>query len=218
LRRVGLALVVIASCASPAPPPPAPIAAPPPAASRPWRYDVTVSQSGDELAIEATIFAPNGGDFSLERGGDFATVPLATTRDASGSIVYRLPPCPPDGCRVRYGFRLAEAARRVGEIGVADSIPGAYLTSPSAWLLHPSDCEAGQAFELRVHTPPGTTFVSGLAPLASNALPPAAYGADVSDLANPAWAALGTLHLLRVNVGAQTIDVAVPPGPLAADV
>ncbi|MFT3766564.1 MAG: hypothetical protein QM820_13775 [Minicystis sp.] len=142
---------------------------------------------------------------------------LSATRDGDDTI-YQLPPCPPAGCRVRYRFALAEAARRTGDIGCAEAEGGAILTSPGAWLIHPADCDAGQAFELRVTTPPGTAFVSGLLPAGSDAfaLPPAVYRADVADLANPAWAAIGALHLVRVNVGAQTIDAAVLPGPLAA--
>lgn len=225
------ASALLASCAAPAPPrtaPNAPAVAAPASTPRAWRYDVTLSARGDDLAVDATIFAPSGGEFSLERGGEFITemrlhqgassTPIPAARDANGTLIFRLPPCPADGCRVRYTFRLAEAAQRIGEIGVADSVPGAYLTSPSAWLLHPSDCEPGLPFEVRVTTPPGAAFVAGLTPAGSGAfaLPPAVYAADVGDLANPAWAAVGALHLLRVNVGAQTIDVAVPPGPLAS--
>ncbi|APR84694.1 Hypothetical protein A7982_10043 [Minicystis rosea] len=230
LARALPALALAAACASPAPP--KPIAAPAittaaPITPRVFRYDVTSTREGDSLAVDAVLFAPSGGDFSLERGAPFASAMEVSTGGAFQALpahrdgddtVFRIPPCPLDGCRIRYRFALAEAARRTGDIGCADTVSGGILTSPSAWLLHPVDADAGQPFELRVVTPPGTTFVSGLLPAGDGpfALPPAVYRADVADLANPAWAAIGSLHLLRVIVGAQTIDAAVLPGPLAA--
>src|SRR6185437_1999449 len=75
-----------------------------------------------------------------------------------------------------------------------------------------------EAFELRVTTPPGLAFASGILPsgVGPPALPPAAYGASLSDLPNPAWAAFGPLHLLRVDVEDEAIDVAVLPGTMQA--
>jgi predicted metalloprotease with PDZ domain len=130
--------------------------------------------------------------------------------------VFRLPPCPPDGCRVRYRFALAEAARRVGELHCALEANGAFVTSPSAWLMHPAECHGAEPFELHVTAPPGVTFVTGLLPAASGALglPPAAYAADLSDLPNPAWAAVGEMRLFRVDVEGEALDVAVLPGAL----
>jgi predicted metalloprotease with PDZ domain len=144
--------------------------------------------------------------------------PIAAGRDAAGYPSFQLPPCPQRGCRVRYRFALAEAARRVRDIGCAEEARGAFLTSPSAWLLHPAEATEGQTFELRVATPPGIAFVAGLLPAGegSFALPPAAYAAEVADLPNPAWAAFGELTLHRIEVEDEAIDVAVLPGAFAA--
>ena len=227
----GALAVLIAGCAAP-PPSVAPRAKstePRQATREPWRYRVIASEGARELAVEARIFAPSGGDFSLERGTPFALgvevaagsafASVAKARDEDGEVVYRLPPCPREGCRVRYRFALADAARTTRRIGCAQDVRGAFLTSPSAWLLHPVDIEPGQPFELTVETPPGTTFVSGLLPKSDArdgaiALPPTTYAADVSDLGNPAWSAIGALRVLRVDVEGQAIDVAIAPGPL----
>ena len=230
MRRVLPALGVLAACSvAPLPRATSPIAPQPARAAdptRPWRYDVTAGVGARELSVEAVIPAPDGAELGVEgserfvsgvelsTGGPFQ--PLAATRDVAGETVFRLPPCPPDGCRVRYRFALAEAARRVGELHCAIEANGAFVTSPSAWLMHPAECHGAQPFELRVTTPPGVAFVSGLLPAASAAfaLPPAAYAADVSDLPNPAWAAIGEMRLLRVDVEGQALDVAVLPGRL----
>lgn len=227
-RRVRLlaAALAAASCAAPPRAPPAPKIVAAPTIAPPWRYDVAADAQG-ELTVDATLFAPAGGDFSLERGGPFAAgmeistggafAPLMAS-SAHGDAVFRLPPCPPAGCRVRYRFALPRAARELHEIGVADTAGALTLTSPGAWLLHPADCDAGQPFDLKVSAPPGTSFVTGLLPAdASPALPPAVYRADVADLPNPAWAAIGRMRLARVEIPGEAIDVAVEAGGPLAD-
>jgi hypothetical protein len=231
MRRILPGLAVLAACgAAPAARVAVPAAAPAPAVAadpgRPWRYDVTASAGGRELAIDAVILAREGAELGVEgaerflsgvelsTGGPFQ--PLAAGRDAAGEAVFRLPPCPLDGCRVRYRFALAEAARRVGELHCALEANGAFVTSPSAWLMHPAECHGALPFELHVTSSPGVGFVTGLLPAAGGAvdLPPSTYAADVSDLPNPAWAAVGPMRLLRVDVEGEALDVAVLPGPL----
>ncbi len=227
-------LALLASCAVAPPaasPRRGPLAAPPAAgraSAQPWRYDVTASPGARELSVEALIVARAGEALGVESAGRFlASVevsaggpfqPFPAGRDAAGDPMFLLPPCPPEGCRVRYRFALAEAARRVGDIACAEETGGAFLTSPSAWLLHPAEAADGQTFELRVSTPPGTDFAAGLLPAgrAAFASPPAVYAADVADLPNPAWAAFGDLHLRRIDVEDEAIDVAVLPGSFDA--
>lgn len=230
------ALAQIAACArapspvaSPRRVPPAGLpVSPGPSAARPWRYDVTASPGARELSVEALIAAPAGEALGVEGAGRFLSgvevstggpfQPLPPERDAAGDPTFPLPSCPAEGCRIRYRFSLAEAARRVGDIACAEETDGAFLTSPSAWLLHPDEADEAQTFELRVRTPPGTDFVAGLLPAGATefALPPAVYAADVADLPNPAWAAFGNLHSRRIDVEDEAIDVAVLPGTFDA--
>ncbi len=233
-RTALLALGVIAACARPAARAVAPAvraaapAAPPAGEARPWRFEVSAGPGARELTVEAVIVAPAGETLGVEGAGGFVSgvevsaggpfQPLAARRDAAGEAAFDLPACPAEGCRVRYRFALAEAARHVGEIRCAEEAEGAFLTSPSAWLLHPAEAVEGQTFELRVTTPPGTAFVAGLLPAGAGAfaLPPAGYVAEVADLPNPAWAAFGELRLRRVEVEEEAIDVAVLPGTFEA--
>jgi predicted metalloprotease with PDZ domain len=230
--RAIAALALLGACTRPAPAAlfgaRAEPTAPPASAQQPWRYEVTASPGAQELSVEALVFAPAGETLGVESAGSFVSgvevsaggpfQPLAAGRDADGDPAFRLPPCPLQGCRVRYRFGLAEAARRVGDIGCAQETHGAFLTSPSAWLLHPAEAAPDQTFELRVATPAGTSFVAGLLPAGAGsfALPPASYAAEVADLPNPAWAAFGDFHLSRVEVDDEAIDVAVLPGAFQA--
>jgi hypothetical protein len=231
LLAAALASTLAVGCHAPRPPP-APPAAPPGASVAaplaPWRYAVTAAPGARELFVDAQLVAPLGATLGVESAGRFLSgveiargdlyAPLPAGRDASGYPSFRLPPCPPDGCRVRYRFALQEAAREVGEIGCAEEASGAFLTSPSAWLLHPAEPADGQTFELRVMTPPGTAFIAGILPEPTSPfdLPPAVYAAELADLPNPAWGAFGALRLSRVELDDETIDVAVVPGTFEA--
>jgi hypothetical protein len=220
---------LLGACARPAPPiQAAPVAAPAAIPVTVWRYDVHAGEGARELSVEALVPAPAGGQLGVESAGRFlsgvevstggAFSPLPAGRDAAGDPSFVLPPCPSSGCRLRYRFAMAEAARTVGEIGCAEEARGVFLTSPSAWLLHPAESPDGATFELHVATAPGTTFVSGVLPAGNGvfALPPAAYAADVSDLPNPAWAAFGDLGLRRVQIEDEALDLALLPGAFEA--
>ncbi len=229
-RSALLAIGLIAACAPPPPraaekvvPPPVPASEP-----RSWRFAVTAGPGARELSVDAVIVAPAGEALGVEGAGGFLSgveasaggpfQPLTPRRDAAGDLMFELPACPPEGCRVRYRFALAEAARRVGEIGCAEETHGAFLTSPSAWLLHPAEAVDGQTFDLRVTTPPGTSFIAGLRSSGEGApaSPPAAYEAEIADLPNPAWAVFGDLRVRRVDVEDEAIDLALLPGAFEA--
>jgi hypothetical protein len=220
LKRVALLAIALAACARPTTPP---VTAPPPAEpiAAAWRFEVSAGEGARELAIEAVIPAAEPialeGETRFVSGVELSTGgPFRALAPDRGS--YRLPACPPAGCRLRYRFALAEAAQRTRDIFCAEEVRGAILTSPSAWLLHPEEHVESRRVELVVRTPPGTAFVSGLLPLdpARFSLPPAAYAADLTDLPSPAWSAFGPLRLLRVDEPEQAIDLAIAPGPLDA--
>lgn len=185
-----------------------------------WRYEATLSEGGDEIRV--TLRAPRGADLSLERGAPFARdvevataagfAPLPMIADEHGDPILRLPPCPSGGCRLRYRFALAEAARATADITCAEDVGSAVLTSPGAWLAHP-DADGDESFELKLTSPRGLVFLAGLLPRDRPfGLPPDTYAARLSDLANPAWAAAGELGLARVTVGEVQLDVASVSG------
>jgi hypothetical protein len=228
-------LALLAACsAAPAPPAPtpaspAPAAAPAPAATRGdlWRYEVTASAGARELSIEAQIPPSCRDELRLDQGTEpflravevsagGAFVPLAPERSAEGegaALCFRLPPCPPAGCRLRYRFALAEAAAARGTLVSAARHQGTLLSPPSAWLLHPIDPPEGQPFQLRVHTPPDLVFATGL--FRSPGADPQSYGADLSDLSRAPYSAFGAQRVLMVDVVGQRIELAFPPGAFA---
>jgi predicted metalloprotease with PDZ domain len=226
--RAAVALCFAAACAAP-PAPRRRVEAPPIAhgTAHAWRYDVTASTGAKELGVEAlippgcaaTLGVPSTGRFvrgvEVSTGGPFR--PLEVEREGTADARWHLPYCPPEGCRLRYRFALADAAAQVDQISAAAEVGGAVITSPSAWLLHPAVPDS-QPFELRVSTPPGTTFVAGLLPAGEGAiaLPPRAYAADLTDLPTAPWSAFGAMRLLRADVEGQAIDVALLPGQLDA--
>jgi hypothetical protein len=219
-----------------APPPFFPPAALPPAAALApaagaglFRYDVRAGAGARELTITAVIPAGGGaelevdedaerfvGEVSCSTGGAYQPLARqASSRqddDAPSGLIWRLPACPPEGCRLAYRFELAEAARDIDHVAVAATHGSAFLSPPSAWLLHPCDPVDGQRFRLRVTTPPGIAFATGLFPAPDGA--PDEYEAEVADLPRPPYSAFGELRLQHADVAGTRIEIARLPGPL----
>ncbi|MFO0760100.1 MAG: hypothetical protein U0359_26700 [Byssovorax sp.] len=243
---VVLSLASLSACAGGAPavgPPPratptgalsqralSPGAAPPAAhaPAAPYRYRATVGEGARELTIEAEIpptctdelrldqgTEPFLRDVKVSTGGPF--IPLAVATSADGERALRLPPCPPEGCRLRYRFALGEAADALGTLGAAARHRALLLSPPSAWLLHPVDPPPGEPFSLEVATPPGLSFATGLFRAGgSGADRVDRYGADLSDLSRAPYSAFGALRVLTLDVAGQEIQVAFAPGAFAA--
>jgi hypothetical protein len=239
-RRADLAsftLLLLSTCAPriPAPPPPLSAAAPPPTGVAPssdaalFRYDVAASEGARELTITAVIPASNGTDLEVDE--DAARFVSEVRYEASGASrtlaredptpkegealtgpIWRLPACPKEGCRLVYRFALAEAARAIEEVAVAATHAGAFLSPPSAWLLHPCEPVDGQRFRLRVTSPPGITFATGLFRAPDGAADE--YEAEVADLPRPPYSVFGDLRLLHAEVAGSRIEIARLPGPL----
>jgi hypothetical protein len=227
---VGLA-VALHACS---PPPPAPAAEPSasrPAVDRVWRYQVRAGPGASELEVEVRL--PPGASVDVEVDGDakrfvraveFAAAPRAggferlSMRPAgvnadheSMGPCWRVPSCPAGDCVLRYRFSLAEAARAIDDPGVAARHGGAFLSPPSAWLLHPEHSSEGHPFTLSVAGSPGASFATGLLPDPMGR----GYAADLSDLPKAPFSALGELRWLRWSRAGLTLDVAVLPGALA---
>jgi hypothetical protein len=233
-----LTLLLLSTCApllsakphARAVPPPLPRAVRAAKASGPLlRYEVAVGEQARELAITAVIPGDFGselevdedaarfvGEVAFSTGGPFQKLPRedpphGAREDTTGPI-WRLPACPPEGCRLVYRFALEEAAHAIGDLAIAAAHPGAFLSPPSAWLLHPCDPIDDQRFRLRVTVPPGITFATGLFPAPDGVS--GAYEALVSDLPKPPYSAFGDLRLQSVAVAGTRIDIARLSGPL----
>jgi len=203
-----------------------PVAAPPPPG--PYRYEVHASPGGRELEVSLAI--PAGPALSLgveddaepfvheleySTGGPY--LPLRATSSPLGRgegyrSLWQLPACPAAGCRLRYRFTLEQAAAAIDNENSAALRHGVIMTSPSTWLLHPVDPNDEQGFFLRVVTPAGTRFVSGLLPAPTGE--DNEYAAHLSDLPRAPYSAFGDLRIYREHVAGARLDIARLPGPM----
>lgn len=224
-RALLVGLAWLAACAPAHPPRPAARAA---ATARPariaatgLRYEVTAGPGARELAIEAVIPAAAGSEVGVDEETDRFVSDVAVASDANGAAfapatrvegsedgpMWRLPPCPIEGCRVRYKFALDAAARAIGDIHQASREGDAVVTSPTAWLLAPMSDREGIPISFTVRTPPGIGFISGLFRAGDGS-----YTADVSDLGRAPYSAFGALRVHRAGAEGAAIEVAILPG------
>jgi hypothetical protein len=115
-------------------------------------------------------------------------------------------------CRVRYRFRLGDAAAGLADVDVALAAGGAIVAPPSTWLLRPEAPRGGQ-YRFHVSRSSGTGFVSGVRP--APAAGPDTYQADIADLDEAAFAAFGELRTLRIP--GSGVEIAVAPQVRFAD-
>jgi len=73
-----------------------------------------------------------------------------------------VPSCRETGCRLRYVYRLAEAARRIDRFAYAGYRAGALMAPPSTFLLAPQDYEGSDVYRFGVELPAGESFVTGV--------------------------------------------------------
>jgi hypothetical protein len=179
-----------------------------------WTYEVVAGPGARDLAVEARI--ENGvteltvddglGAFiqqaEVERGGSWIGAERRGDR-------LSVPGCAQGPCRIRYRFRLEQAAAQVHDRNRAFAQGGALLAPPSSWLARPLVDTPGR-YRLRVSTPPGTAFVSGVFPGPE----PGTYEAETSDLAEAPYSGFGAFEEIRVESEGGVVDVAVAPGEL----
>jgi hypothetical protein len=235
VKRAAPALLFVAACsAAPivaAPTIPATIAHPaasPPGSATPWRYDVTLGERALELAVDIAIPAGSWGDLEVDAraepflqhveasvgGAPFQPIaradpPPSDDPDEPTARVFRLPPCPSEGCRVRYRFALEKAAVALDVDGVAADHDGAVIAPPSAWLLRPICFPDEQAFRLHVTAAPGAGFATGLF-----SGPDGVITADLSDLPKAPFTAFGALRLRTIDASGERLQIATLPGAL----
>ncbi|EYF00224.1 hypothetical protein [Chondromyces apiculatus] len=196
-----------------------------PGATAPITYVVKAGPRAEVLTVDMTLPPGPARTFRVEEAAASfvrdATFVALSGRGAAEALsaegdTLRVPPCP-GGCRVHYRFFLDEAAASLDDVGYAAERNGAYLAPPSTWLLQPlsgvPDPDVGR-FRLRVDTPPGLRFVSGLFRAPDD---PSVYEARLSDLPRTPYAAFGVLQRFEVAAPGGVVDVAVLPGAIDVD-
>lgn len=108
-----------------------------------------------------------------------------------------------NGCRVKYSFRLHDAAVEADDRGFAYVSASSIEAPPSTWLMRPTTCAPGSSMRVHVTSAPGEAFVSGLA----RADAPDTYVAPASEIYALPYAAFGEVRV--VSGTAPGVDVAI---------
>ncbi|MEA2695984.1 MAG: hypothetical protein QOI66_255 [Myxococcales bacterium] len=210
---LGVMLVLAAVAAAGAASTPAPVT-----------YDVTVRATATkavELRIEAAYPPGTADDLTLDRAAlPFVADVTVADGDAWRAVPARgrfwsPPGCRARSCRVRYRFRLTDAARGIDDVDTAALRGGVIIAPTTTWLLGPAGdaTAAGTPFRFAVHSNDGWTFASGLPRTA------AGYEGMLSatDPVAP-YAAFGPLTAHHLDADGGAIDVAVAPDVATAAV
>jgi hypothetical protein len=217
--RAGCALfsLAIASCGGCAVDPSAPVSrASPAGAGAVWSYAVEPSADAHELRVEALYATQSRRALSVARGAE----PFVHDVEiADGDAWKRLEPVddywtlPADGVphRVRYRFLLHDAAHARRDPDVASYTHDAYVSPPSAWLLHPFDSTEGETYRLHLVKVSDENCVCGVMPDPSGAA--CTFSGAAEDLSNAPYCAFGPLRVHRMTApGGAEIVLAIAPG------
>jgi hypothetical protein len=175
-------------------------------------YDVWGNQ--DELQIAAIL--PRGGSDDLRIDDDatrFVKDVAYNTGSGWASVQEQrgtwTVPCRAAGCRVRYRFRLREAAVAIDDIETAMASGDVVVAPPSTWLLHP-EYRPGRLL-LHVNLTAPARFGSAFHPLRDADT----FEASTADLEDSSFAIVGPFLSDTVRSGSARVNVAVSPHGLS---
>lgn len=135
---------------------------------RVWEYDVRATAGARELRVEMELPAGVPDELGLDAFAHPFLHELELQSEEGWVPVPRVgrrwivPRCRERGCRMRYVYRLGEAARRIDRFAYAGYRAGALLAPPSTFLLAPQDYEGSDLYRFRVELAPGESFVTGV--------------------------------------------------------
>lgn len=164
--RAWLLAVALAACSAPRAGPAAPER--PPAAPRVWDYHVRAAAGARELRVDVELPAGVPEELGLDAFAHPFLSDLAIETEQGWLAIPRTgrhwiaPRCNELGCRLRYVYRLAEAARRIDRFAYAGYRAGALLAPPSTFLLAPQDYDGTDVYRFSVELAPGEDFVTGV--------------------------------------------------------
>jgi hypothetical protein len=207
-RALGLVGAALLACSRPVPPP----ARSEPTPAGTWRYRVDAGPGARELGVQVELPAgvpeqlgvdrfahPFLDALELEADGGWRALPPVGDR-------WYAPRCREQGCRLRYRYRLGEAAERIDRFAYAGYRSGALLAPPSTFLLAPQDYAGDDRYRMSVHTAAGESFVTGLWPADGE------LGAAAALLFEAPYSGFGRFERERIELGASAIQLAIAPG------
>lgn len=218
-----LALVGVPSCA-PKLPPTSPTSGPGPTAAGAepaWQFRVEAGPEGRELSVEADFSRGSPEELGIGEGAEPFVKGVEVERGGGWSAVvprggsWFVPECVTRGCRVRYRFSLIEAAEALDNLDQAEAYGGeTFLAPPSTWLLRPLAASGPGRVRLRVVTPPGVEFVTGLRPEG----PRGAYAFGIDDLDDAPYSGFGRFRVREIALeGGARLELAFAPGAFGLD-
>jgi hypothetical protein len=187
-----------------------------PAGAVVWSYEVTAEADLD-LDVDATFAGRLASDLFVDEEAERFVEGLALFEDGVFRAIEgqggHLQEACRSSCRVRYRFRLRDAALALADVDVALLAGDALFAPPSTWLLHAKGALAGDRYRLHVSVPPGARFVTGLHPVPGA---PDTYEAGAGTFGESTFAAFGALRTPRI--AGSAVELAVAPGvPLSDD-
>jgi hypothetical protein len=171
-----------------------------------------------ELAVEASL-AGVGSHLTVERRAERFVEGLevagagpkaAWTRASRDGRAFVASPCADGPCRIRYRYRLRDAARTLDDLDIASEEGEVLEAPPSTWLLAPEKADASARVRFRVTTAPDTRFATGV--FRSREID-GAWDITVGDLWTSPYSAFGPLRVRTLEPGAR-IDLTIGPGNL----
>jgi hypothetical protein len=173
-----------------------------------WDYVVRLDAAWN-LNVEAD-FAPFTGNLEAERGAEAFVDRVAVATGSGEKAASRADSgwavdCSA-GCRLRYRFRLAEAARTSRDVDLAIFAGGAYFAPPSTWLLRPESPRGQGSYRFRVEVPAGVRFATGVRPSASSLAE--AFQGPVASFDESSFAGFGSLKSTFLPDSGLTVVIA----------
>jgi hypothetical protein len=180
-----------------------------------WQYDVSLDEGGS-LSIEALFSGPAKDGFSIETKAEPFVEALSvyegsTFRPIGWHDAVLRTACASQ-CRIRYRFRLKDAALALNDVDLALAAGPTLFAPPSTWLAHPTNVAPGR-YRFRVTTPQNVPFATGV-----RRSRPAAGGtfeAGTKDFEESNFAAFGPLRARRI--AEPEVDLVIAPGLRLSD-
>jgi len=207
--NLALVLVVCQACATFAPRAHASPRTGGPAEDRPWQYDVRVEPNLD-LAVAGDFAGPIHATLRVDDGAAAFVRDVVVREGASerpvvpGDAAWRIV-CAAR-CRVRYRFKLRDAAATLVGPDTALESGGVVVAPPSTWLLRPDYAPAGKRYLFHVEQAAGVQFVTGVRPARSGAAN--TYEAEAASLSASSFAAFGPLRTSSGKTPGMLVSIA----------
>jgi hypothetical protein len=123
-------------------------------------------------------------------------------------------PAPSSAASIRYQIDLDAIARDVDHFDVSQRVGRSIVAPVSTWLLRPEPIDAGVPVNLRVHTPPGVDFSTGLRKSGDH------YSLDAHEIRTATYAVFGRFEQRSIRLpplarhASATLELAVLDAPL----